>query len=160
MTYTNPFGGIWVSTPFNDSARAQSWSPALDEDWDYYNNRMYGVNMYVISFDPMFPRVNGLNGHVTAADGSTPNLSLLPIFTNPTSMFVSSVLRQSNFFLPDNLPIRATLQRSTSTLFHKIWALTWPPHLKTTTRLSLFVSSLSVYCLGLTMLRVDGTRLH
>jgi glucan 1,3-beta-glucosidase len=49
MTYHNPFGGFWVSTPFNDSARAQNWTPALDQDWDYANDRMYGVNLYVSS---------------------------------------------------------------------------------------------------------------
>lgn len=37
FTYINNFGGHWVSTPFDDSAKAQSWSPALNETWDYTN---------------------------------------------------------------------------------------------------------------------------
>lgn len=37
FTYINNFGGHWVSTPFDDSARPQSWSPALNESWDYTN---------------------------------------------------------------------------------------------------------------------------
>jgi len=45
FTYTNPFGGTWNSQPGNMSARAQSWSPALDEEWDYNEFRMFGVNL-------------------------------------------------------------------------------------------------------------------
>lgn len=37
FTYINNFGGNWVSTPFDDSARPQSWSPRLNESWDYTN---------------------------------------------------------------------------------------------------------------------------
>lgn len=37
FTYINNFGGNWVSTPFDDSARPQSWSPRLNETWDYTN---------------------------------------------------------------------------------------------------------------------------
>lgn len=44
FTYINNFGGHWVSTPFDDSARPQSWSPALNESWDYTNMK------YVHSF--------------------------------------------------------------------------------------------------------------
>lgn len=38
FTYQNSFGGYWVldqATPFNDGARAQSWTPALNETFDY-----------------------------------------------------------------------------------------------------------------------------
>lgn len=38
FTYKNSFGGYWVldqSTPFNDGARPQSWSPALNDTFDY-----------------------------------------------------------------------------------------------------------------------------
>lgn len=37
FTYINNFGGNWVSTPFDDSARPQSWTPRLNESWDYTN---------------------------------------------------------------------------------------------------------------------------
>ncbi|WWC94566.1 hypothetical protein V866_001413 [Kwoniella sp. B9012] len=48
MTYDNPFGGEWhwdESDPFNSSARANSWSPRLNEAWDFAKNRIYGVNL-------------------------------------------------------------------------------------------------------------------
>ncbi|KAI0959157.1 hypothetical protein AcW1_004072 [Taiwanofungus camphoratus] len=48
FTYINSFGGYWVydpANPYNNSARAQSWSPALDEEWDYSTNRIQGVNL-------------------------------------------------------------------------------------------------------------------
>lgn len=38
FTYSNQFGGYWFydqNDPFNNSARAQSWSPALNESWRY-----------------------------------------------------------------------------------------------------------------------------
>jgi len=38
FTYTNSFGGFWVddpNDPFNDGARPQSWSPALNETFKY-----------------------------------------------------------------------------------------------------------------------------
>lgn len=43
--YNNTFGGYWVSIPFNNTARAQSYSPALDEEWNYETDVMYGVNI-------------------------------------------------------------------------------------------------------------------
>ncbi|KAG0659221.1 hypothetical protein C6P46_005274 [Rhodotorula mucilaginosa] len=45
FTYLNNFGGYWVSIPFNDTARPQRDVPALNEDWDYVNNRIAGVNI-------------------------------------------------------------------------------------------------------------------
>lgn len=45
FTYLNSFGGYWVSVPFNDTARPQRDVPALNEDWDYVNNRIAGVNI-------------------------------------------------------------------------------------------------------------------
>ncbi|WVW84155.1 hypothetical protein I302_106184 [Kwoniella bestiolae CBS 10118] len=48
MTYDNPFGGEWhwdEANPFNSSARANSWSPRLNEPWDFAKNRIYGVNL-------------------------------------------------------------------------------------------------------------------
>ena len=38
-------GGYWFSIPFNDTARPQRDVPALNEDWDYVNNRIAGVNI-------------------------------------------------------------------------------------------------------------------
>lgn len=37
--YTNQFGGNWVSTPFDDSAQAQSYTPPLNQPWDYSTNK-------------------------------------------------------------------------------------------------------------------------
>ncbi|KZT57294.1 glycoside hydrolase family 5 protein [Calocera cornea HHB12733] len=48
MTYSNPFGGTWYfdpSDPFNDGARAQSWSPALNETWRFGMDTVRGVNL-------------------------------------------------------------------------------------------------------------------
>ncbi|KAG8901579.1 hypothetical protein FRB99_005212, partial [Tulasnella sp. 403] len=48
FTYTNKFGGYWYfdpEDPFNNGARAQSWSPALNETWDWNNDRVRGVNL-------------------------------------------------------------------------------------------------------------------
>ncbi|KAL7281935.1 hypothetical protein ACG7TL_003402 [Trametes sanguinea] len=48
FTYKNPFGGFWVddpSDPFNNSARAQSFTPALNEPWDYAKDQIRGVNL-------------------------------------------------------------------------------------------------------------------
>ncbi|KAB5588979.1 glucan 1,3-beta-glucosidase D [Ceratobasidium theobromae] len=48
FTYVNKFGGYWVfdpANPFNNSARAQSWSPALNEPWSYGVDQIRGVNI-------------------------------------------------------------------------------------------------------------------
>ncbi|KAJ1306352.1 hypothetical protein OPQ81_007358 [Rhizoctonia solani] len=48
FTYTNKFGGYWVfdpANPFNNSARAQSWSPALNEPFQYGVDQIRGVNL-------------------------------------------------------------------------------------------------------------------
>jgi glucan 1,3-beta-glucosidase len=37
--YQNQFGGYWVSEPFNDSAQAQSYSPPLNQPWDYSSDK-------------------------------------------------------------------------------------------------------------------------
>ncbi len=45
FTYTNKFGGYWVfdpANPTNNSARAQSFSPALDEEFKYGVDRIRG----------------------------------------------------------------------------------------------------------------------
>jgi glucan 1,3-beta-glucosidase len=43
--YHNPFGGYWYydeEDPFNNGARAQSWSPALNETFHYGTDKMRG----------------------------------------------------------------------------------------------------------------------
>ncbi|KAG7086576.1 hypothetical protein E1B28_002522 [Marasmius oreades] len=46
--YSNSYGGSWyydVNDPFNNGARAQSWTPALNETFDHNANRIRGVNL-------------------------------------------------------------------------------------------------------------------
>ncbi|EJF55770.1 glycoside hydrolase [Dichomitus squalens LYAD-421 SS1] len=48
FTYTNKFGGFWVDDPkdpFNNSARAQSFTKSLAEPWDYSTDQIRGVNL-------------------------------------------------------------------------------------------------------------------
>ncbi|KAF7359312.1 Glycoside hydrolase [Mycena sanguinolenta] len=48
FTYTNSFGGTWywdVNDPFNNGARPQSWSPALNETFTPGVNKVRGVNI-------------------------------------------------------------------------------------------------------------------
>ncbi|KAG9044880.1 hypothetical protein FS837_007377 [Tulasnella sp. UAMH 9824] len=48
FTYSNKFGGFWVQDPddpFNGNAQAQSWSPPLNQSWDWQNNKIRGVNL-------------------------------------------------------------------------------------------------------------------
>jgi hypothetical protein len=48
FTYSNKFGGYFVydpSNPFNNGARAQSWTPALNETWEYGKDKINGVNL-------------------------------------------------------------------------------------------------------------------
>ncbi|KZS99132.1 glycoside hydrolase [Sistotremastrum niveocremeum HHB9708] len=48
FTYSNKFGGYWVqdpNNPFNNGARAQSWSPALNETFRYGIDKIRGVNL-------------------------------------------------------------------------------------------------------------------
>ena len=45
FTYNNSFGGYFVTdsgNPFNNAARAQSWSPALNETWTWGKDRVLG----------------------------------------------------------------------------------------------------------------------
>lgn len=45
FTYSNPFGGIWYwdeNDPFNNGAKAQSWSPALNETFNYGVDKIRG----------------------------------------------------------------------------------------------------------------------
>ncbi|KAJ7581427.1 exo-beta-1,3-glucanase [Mycena floridula] len=48
FTYSNSFGGTWYwdeNDPFNNGARAQSWSPALNETFNYGVDKIRGVNI-------------------------------------------------------------------------------------------------------------------
>ncbi|TFK19430.1 glycoside hydrolase [Coprinopsis marcescibilis] len=48
FTYVNNFGGFWYSDPddpYNDSAQPNSWTPPLNESFDYATTRIYGVNL-------------------------------------------------------------------------------------------------------------------
>ncbi|KIK63584.1 glycoside hydrolase family 5 protein [Collybiopsis luxurians FD-317 M1] len=48
FTYTNKFGGTWywdVNDPFNNGAQAQSWTPALNETFNYGVDKIRGVNL-------------------------------------------------------------------------------------------------------------------
>ncbi|KAJ6488571.1 glycoside hydrolase family 5 protein [Mycena vitilis] len=48
FTYTNPYGGNWywdVNDPFNNGARPQSWSPALNETFNFGVDKIRGVNL-------------------------------------------------------------------------------------------------------------------
>ncbi|KAJ7773286.1 glycoside hydrolase family 5 protein [Mycena metata] len=48
FVYNNSFGGYWLadpSNPFLDGAKPNSWTPALNESWDWGNDKIYGVNL-------------------------------------------------------------------------------------------------------------------
>jgi len=48
FTYNNPFGGTWYwdeNDPFKNAAQAQSWSPALNETFNYGVDKIRGVNL-------------------------------------------------------------------------------------------------------------------
>ncbi|THG97563.1 hypothetical protein EW026_g4454 [Hermanssonia centrifuga] len=48
FTYINNFGGFWVDdpqNPFNNSAKAQSYTPSLDEPWVWGEDLIRGVNL-------------------------------------------------------------------------------------------------------------------
>ncbi|PPQ80107.1 hypothetical protein CVT25_001475 [Psilocybe cyanescens] len=48
FTYTNQFGGIWYSDPndpYNNNAYPNSWTPPLNQSWDFGNSRIHGVNL-------------------------------------------------------------------------------------------------------------------
>ncbi|TFK55156.1 glycoside hydrolase [Heliocybe sulcata] len=48
FTYSNSFGGYWYwdeNDPFNNGARPQSWSPALNETFNWGIDKIRGVNL-------------------------------------------------------------------------------------------------------------------
>ncbi|EJD37873.1 glycoside hydrolase [Auricularia subglabra TFB-10046 SS5] len=45
FTYKNPHGGWFIDdpvNPYNDGAKAQSWTPALNETWKYGKDKIFG----------------------------------------------------------------------------------------------------------------------
>ncbi|ORX35685.1 exo-beta-1,3-glucanase [Kockovaella imperatae] len=47
-TYNNPYGGTWVwdpSDPFNNDAQVNSWTPALNQNWTWGQDKVMGVNL-------------------------------------------------------------------------------------------------------------------
>lgn len=50
FTYNNSFGGYFVvdpGNPFNNDARAQSWSPPLNQSWQFGKDQILGCANYV-----------------------------------------------------------------------------------------------------------------
>jgi aryl-phospho-beta-D-glucosidase BglC (GH1 family) len=48
FTYSNPFGGTWYwdpENPFNNNAQAQSWTPPLNQTFNFGTDRIFGVNL-------------------------------------------------------------------------------------------------------------------
>jgi len=48
FTYTNPFGGFWIedpNDPFNNNAQAQSYTPSLNQTWQWVTDPIRGVNV-------------------------------------------------------------------------------------------------------------------
>ncbi|OWZ33521.1 glucan 1,3-beta-glucosidase [Cryptococcus neoformans AD2-60a] len=48
MTYDNPYGGKWVwdeANPFKNEAQANSWTPALNQNWTWGQDKVFGVNL-------------------------------------------------------------------------------------------------------------------
>jgi hypothetical protein len=59
--YINNFGGYWYwdpADPFNNGARAQSWTPALNESFDYGIDRIRGCvhpQQFRLAVNLLFP---------------------------------------------------------------------------------------------------------
>ncbi|KAJ7257725.1 glycoside hydrolase [Mycena rebaudengoi] len=48
FVYQNQFGGYWASSssdPFLTASRANSWTPPLNQSWDWGKDKIYGVNL-------------------------------------------------------------------------------------------------------------------
>ncbi|KAJ7086334.1 glycoside hydrolase family 5 protein [Mycena belliarum] len=48
FVYNNSFGGYWAAdatNPFGSAGRANSWTPMLNESWNWGTDRVYGVNL-------------------------------------------------------------------------------------------------------------------
>jgi len=62
LTYSNPFGGSWYydpTDPFNNAAQAQSWSPPLNQTFNYGSDRIRGyvtLFLYFCAITKVKPR--------------------------------------------------------------------------------------------------------
>lgn len=67
MTYSNKFGGTWywdASDPFNNNAQAQSWTPPLNQSFNWGTDRVFGSVsqssrsglLFIFSFHQRQPR--------------------------------------------------------------------------------------------------------
>ncbi|KAJ7573996.1 glycoside hydrolase family 5 protein [Mycena floridula] len=48
FTYSNQFGGFWISDPldpFNNNAQPNSWTPPLNKSWTWGQDKIHGVNL-------------------------------------------------------------------------------------------------------------------
>ncbi|KAH7889854.1 exo-beta-1,3-glucanase [Phlebopus sp. FC_14] len=48
FTYSNPFGGTWYwdpNDPFNNNAQAQSWTPSINQTFNFGTDKIFGVNL-------------------------------------------------------------------------------------------------------------------
>lgn len=48
FTYSNAFGGTWYwdpENPFNNNAQAQTWTPPLNQTFNYGTDKIFGVNL-------------------------------------------------------------------------------------------------------------------
>ncbi|KAK7031276.1 hypothetical protein VNI00_013527 [Paramarasmius palmivorus] len=60
FTYNNPYGGHWYhdpNNPWNNNAKAQSWTPALNETFNYGVDRVRGVPALFEKYAHITPRV-------------------------------------------------------------------------------------------------------
>ncbi|KAK4049288.1 hypothetical protein OIV83_004225 [Microbotryomycetes sp. JL201] len=103
FVYNNSFGGFWNAVPFNDSARAQSWAPALNEEWNYDTDLIRGVNLggwltiepFIAPqlFEPFNPQGSG-NYDATVIDEWTLcealGSNLTTVLTNHYETFIAS----------------------------------------------------------------------
>jgi len=49
FTYSNPFGGTWYwdpKDPFNNNAQAQSWTPPLNQTFQFGTDRIFGYDFF------------------------------------------------------------------------------------------------------------------
>ncbi|KAF8889766.1 glycoside hydrolase [Gymnopilus junonius] len=80
FTYRNPFGGHWYwdeNDPFNNGARAQSWTPALNETFNYGIEKIRGVNFGGwLNTEPVALYEKYLNNSTPAVDEWTLSLAM------------------------------------------------------------------------------------
>lgn len=55
VKYSNPYGGYWYydeKDPYNNAAKVNSWTPALNETFEYGKNRIFGCAPISVSYIP------------------------------------------------------------------------------------------------------------